>query len=106
MVPKCLNGIRKIGNGAMPQAHSDKVKCSNLGKTSMKLLFATLLLFFLLLSSSFLERAMGQADSSYCSKKCGDRCAKAGVLDRCLKVLWSMLPGVPVCSFWDLWEQA
>ncbi|KAI4298530.1 hypothetical protein L6164_032078 [Bauhinia variegata] len=51
----------------------------------MKLRFATLLLCSLLLSSSFLEPAMADDDSSYCSNNCGVRCAKAGVQDRCLK---------------------
>ncbi|TXG64173.1 hypothetical protein EZV62_011167 [Acer yangbiense] len=53
----------------------------------MKLLFATLLLLcsFLLLSSSLLVPVMGVVDSGYCGNKCGERCKKAGVMDRCLK---------------------
>ncbi|KAE9447111.1 hypothetical protein RHMOL_Rhmol11G0233800 [Rhododendron molle] len=48
-----------------------------------KLLFATLLVFALLLSSSLLEPIMAQ--SLYCAKKCEGRCARAGVKDRCMK---------------------
>ncbi|KAI9182381.1 hypothetical protein LWI28_024768 [Acer negundo] len=53
----------------------------------MKLLFATLLLLcsLLLLSSSLLVPVMGTVDSGYCGNKCGERCKKAGVVDRCLK---------------------
>ncbi|KAJ8768995.1 hypothetical protein K2173_023990 [Erythroxylum novogranatense] len=49
----------------------------------MKVLFATLLLCILLLSSSFLEPAM--AKPLFCAKKCKARCEKAGLKDRCLK---------------------
>ncbi|KAK6916359.1 Gibberellin regulated protein [Dillenia turbinata] len=48
----------------------------------MKLLFATLLLI-LLFSTTFLEPAM--AKSGFCKSKCKQRCAKAGMKDRCLK---------------------
>ncbi|KAJ0077082.1 hypothetical protein Patl1_35293 [Pistacia atlantica] len=57
----------------------------------MKLLFATLLLCSLLLSSSFLEPASAGScktnidDASFCDGKCSTRCQKAGVVDRCLK---------------------
>ncbi|XP_050210521.1 peamaclein-like [Mercurialis annua] len=49
----------------------------------MKIFFATLLLCALLFSSSFLEPVM--AASLLCGKKCNDRCARAGVKDRCMK---------------------
>ncbi|XP_058221168.1 peamaclein-like [Rhododendron vialii] len=49
----------------------------------MKLAFATFLVVSLFLSSFLLETA--NAGSSLCDSKCGDRCAKAGVKDRCLK---------------------
>ncbi|CAI0451683.1 unnamed protein product [Linum tenue] len=44
---------------------------------------ATLLLLCLLLASSVFEVAV--AGSGICDSKCGARCAKAGVMDRCLK---------------------
>ncbi|PKI71352.1 peamaclein-like [Punica granatum] len=47
-----------------------------------KLLFAILMCSFLL-SSTFMEPVM--ASSVYCTKKCNERCGKAGVKDRCLK---------------------
>ncbi|KAH1230962.1 Snakin-1 [Glycine max] len=47
----------------------------------MKLVFATLLLCSLLLSSSFLEPVIAYEDSN----KCSDRCSSAGVKDRCLR---------------------
>ncbi|KAL0325458.1 UNVERIFIED_CONTAM: Snakin-1 [Sesamum radiatum] len=51
----------------------------------MKVQFAlaALLLVTLVLSSSFTDTTM--ALSSYCEEKCGVRCSKAGVKDRCLK---------------------
>ncbi|KAL2346459.1 hypothetical protein Fmac_000459 [Flemingia macrophylla] len=49
----------------------------------MKLGFANVLLVCLVLSSSFLEISM--AGSGFCDSKCAQRCAKAGVKDRCLK---------------------
>ncbi|KAI3465290.1 hypothetical protein Pfo_021953 [Paulownia fortunei] len=49
----------------------------------MKVFLATLLLVTLVLSSSLIDTTM--ALSSYCGKKCGVRCSKAGVKDRCLK---------------------
>ncbi|KAF8404932.1 hypothetical protein HHK36_009827 [Tetracentron sinense] len=45
----------------------------------MKLVFATFLLVSLVLSSYTM------ADPSNCHDKCGERCAKAGVMDRCVK---------------------
>ncbi|KAG6400331.1 hypothetical protein SASPL_137157 [Salvia splendens] len=44
---------------------------------------AALLLLTLFLTSSIVDAAI--ADSSDCDEKCGVRCAKAGVKDRCLK---------------------
>ncbi|KAH7845817.1 hypothetical protein Vadar_006421 [Vaccinium darrowii] len=49
----------------------------------MKIALATFVLVSLVLSSSFLPNAL--ADSSFCDSKCGVRCSKAGVKDRCLK---------------------
>ncbi|XP_027091057.1 peamaclein [Coffea arabica] len=49
----------------------------------MKLVFFTLLLLALVLNSSFIPTTM--AGSSFCDSKCGVRCSKAGVQDRCLK---------------------
>ncbi|KAH7846889.1 hypothetical protein Vadar_019353 [Vaccinium darrowii] len=49
----------------------------------MKTALATFVLVSLVLSSSFLPNAM--AGSSFCDSKCGVRCSKAGVKDRCLK---------------------
>ncbi|CAK9155399.1 unnamed protein product [Ilex paraguariensis] len=49
----------------------------------MKLVFATLLFVSLVLSSSFIQTTM--AGSSFCDSKCGVRCSKAGLQDRCLK---------------------
>ncbi|CDP01230.1 unnamed protein product [Coffea canephora] len=49
----------------------------------MKLVFFTLLLLALVLNSSFIPATM--AGSSFCDSKCGVRCSKAGVQDRCLK---------------------
>ncbi|PSS17288.1 Snakin-1 like [Actinidia chinensis var. chinensis] len=49
----------------------------------MKLGLATFLLVSLVLTSSFLHIAM--AGSSFCDSKCGVRCSKAGLKDRCLK---------------------
>ncbi|KAJ4716190.1 peamaclein-like [Melia azedarach] len=71
----------------------------------MKLFFATLLLCSLLFSSSFLEPAMAQTDSSFCGGKCAKRCEQSRSSGPLLEVLRHMLRGVQVCSFWDLWEQ-
>ncbi|KAI8016314.1 Snakin-1 [Camellia lanceoleosa] len=49
----------------------------------MKLALANFLMVSLVLSSFLLQTAM--ADSSSCDSKCGVRCAKAGVKERCLK---------------------
>ncbi|KAG6624532.1 hypothetical protein I3843_16G035900 [Carya illinoinensis] len=50
----------------------------------MKLVFAIFLLVcFALISSSFFQTT--EAGSSFCDSKCGERCAKAGVQERCLK---------------------
>ncbi|GMJ15330.1 hypothetical protein like AT2G39540 [Hibiscus trionum] len=49
----------------------------------MKLVFLICLLVSLILSSSFFEASM--AGSAFCNSKCGVRCSKAGVRDRCLK---------------------
>ncbi|KAH7849760.1 hypothetical protein Vadar_022581 [Vaccinium darrowii] len=49
----------------------------------MKKAVATFLMVSLVLSSFLLLTA--NAGSSFCDSKCGDRCAKAGVKDRCLK---------------------
>ncbi|GKV04500.1 hypothetical protein SLEP1_g16653 [Rubroshorea leprosula] len=49
----------------------------------MKLAFVTFLLVSLVLSSSFFD--LTTAGSSFCDTKCGERCAKAGEMDRCLK---------------------
>ncbi|KAF3443542.1 hypothetical protein FNV43_RR13228 [Rhamnella rubrinervis] len=49
----------------------------------MKLVFTTFLLVCLVFSSSFFEATM--AGSEFCDTKCSERCAKAGVQDRCLK---------------------
>ncbi|XP_021291834.1 peamaclein-like [Herrania umbratica] len=51
----------------------------------MKLLFATLLVCSLLLSSSLLEPAMAQPRSPFCVGKCDARCKKAAVWDRCIQ---------------------
>ncbi|KAA3457439.1 peamaclein-like [Gossypium australe] len=73
----------------------------------MKLLFATLLFMFLVLGSSFVRLSFAKPVAphprpaapatipppspaahpppSFCDKKCGERCKKAGVKDRCLK---------------------
>ncbi|KAK6116263.1 hypothetical protein DH2020_049985 [Rehmannia glutinosa] len=52
-------------------------------------LFATLLLLTLVLNSSFPQTTMASSIShlweGYCDKKCGERCSKAGIQDRCLK---------------------
>ncbi|GLT93553.1 hypothetical protein SLE2022_113430 [Rubroshorea leprosula] len=48
----------------------------------MKVAIITFLLVSFLLSSSFEPTAAG---SSLCDSKCGARCAKAAVQDRCLK---------------------
>ncbi|KAF9619602.1 hypothetical protein IFM89_007923 [Coptis chinensis] len=50
----------------------------------MKLLLSALLLASLLLISSFLPFANAVSDYP-CDSKCKERCAKAGVMDRCLK---------------------
>ncbi|GMH17965.1 hypothetical protein Nepgr_019806 [Nepenthes gracilis] len=51
----------------------------------MKLAFATLLMLLLsLVSSSFIQTTMAAASGS-CGKKCGVRCSKAGMKDRCIK---------------------
>ncbi|CAD5177598.1 peamaclein-like [Musa acuminata AAA Group] len=49
----------------------------------MKLFSAATLLLLLVLTSSYLRGSMA-ADSAYCKSKCKVRCAKAGVMDRCL----------------------
>ncbi|KAL8494533.1 hypothetical protein ACS0TY_025372 [Phlomoides rotata] len=49
----------------------------------MKLLLATVLLIVIVLSSLLIDTTM--ADSIDCGKRCGERCSKAGVKDRCLK---------------------
>ncbi|KAK4739942.1 hypothetical protein R3W88_003639 [Solanum pinnatisectum] len=48
-----------------------------------RFLVAFMLLFALLLTSSFLQPAT--AKSVYCAQKCGARCSKAGLMDRCVK---------------------
>ncbi|XP_010065940.1 peamaclein [Eucalyptus grandis] len=49
----------------------------------MKLLAPTLLLCSLLLSFALSEPS--SATSPFCGNKCKGRCAKAGVMDRCVK---------------------
>ncbi|XP_042506689.1 peamaclein-like [Macadamia integrifolia] len=49
-----------------------------------KFMLAALLLMALLLTTSFLQATMAD-DTSFCGSKCKDRCAKAGVMDRCIK---------------------
>ncbi|KAL5713995.1 hypothetical protein ACHQM5_016017 [Ranunculus cassubicifolius] len=49
----------------------------------MKLVLPAILLICFLLSSSFLQSTL--AGSGYCDAKCKNRCAKAGVSDRCIK---------------------
>ncbi|KAF7830568.1 gibberellin-regulated protein [Senna tora] len=49
----------------------------------MKLVFATLLLASLVLTCSLFEVTM--AASPFCDSRCGQRCSKAGMQDRCLK---------------------
>ncbi|BAT77897.1 peamaclein-like [Vigna umbellata] len=49
----------------------------------MKIVYANVLLVFLILSSSFLEISM--AGSAFCDSKCKGRCAKAELKHRCLK---------------------
>ncbi|XP_042380817.1 peamaclein-like [Zingiber officinale] len=49
---------------------------------TMKLFSATTVFLLLLLASSFLQAAM--AGSAFCEGKCKVRCAKAGMMDRCL----------------------
>ncbi|KAL3840456.1 hypothetical protein ACJIZ3_025047 [Penstemon smallii] len=49
----------------------------------MKLILATWLLATLVVASSLVHTTI--AESSYCENKCGERCSKAGVQDRCLK---------------------
>ncbi|QCE16478.1 peamaclein-like [Vigna unguiculata] len=49
----------------------------------MKVVYASVLLVFLVLSSSFMEISM--AGSEFCDSKCEKRCAKAGVKKSCLK---------------------
>ncbi|KAK6160637.1 hypothetical protein DH2020_004018 [Rehmannia glutinosa] len=55
----------------------------------MKVVFATLLLVTLVLTSSLIDTTMALSifffGEGYCEKKCGVRCSKAGVKDRCLK---------------------
>ncbi|URE05592.1 Gibberellin regulated protein [Musa troglodytarum] len=67
----------------------------------MKLLSATLTLL-LILTSCYLQAAM--AGSALCESKCKVRCAKAGVMDRCLRHC-GVLRGVQVCAFGDLRER-
>ncbi|PIN01566.1 hypothetical protein CDL12_25925 [Handroanthus impetiginosus] len=49
----------------------------------MRVLLATSFLLTLVLSSSLMETTT--ALSSFCENKCGARCSKAGIQDRCLK---------------------
>ncbi|KAE8683531.1 Gibberellin-regulated protein 10 [Hibiscus syriacus] len=49
----------------------------------MKSAMVICLLVSLILASSFFEVSMSGSDS--CDSKCGVRCSKAGVKDRCLK---------------------
>ncbi|KAF7817455.1 peamaclein-like [Senna tora] len=51
----------------------------------MKLGFAALLLVCLLLTSSLFEVTIAASDAELCDSKCGKRCSKAGVQDRCLR---------------------
>ncbi|GMI86481.1 hypothetical protein like AT2G39540 [Hibiscus trionum] len=53
----------------------------------MKLLFATSLFVFLFLTSSFAKPrpTAPPPPPGFCDRRCGERCAKAGVKDRCLK---------------------
>ncbi|XVF59326.1 hypothetical protein PTKIN_Ptkin07bG0266900 [Pterospermum kingtungense] len=55
----------------------------------MKFIFATLLFVSLVLSSSFAQLSStpppSPAPPGFCDSKCGERCAKAGLKDRCLK---------------------
>ncbi|PIA56551.1 hypothetical protein AQUCO_00700711v1 [Aquilegia coerulea] len=51
----------------------------------MKLVIPTLLLISFLLASSLLPTTFAGLSKGFCDSKCKDRCAKAGVLDRCLK---------------------
>ncbi|CAL5438108.1 unnamed protein product [Camellia sinensis] len=60
-----------------------KVCFTEIEENMKRLFFATLLLFALLLSYSFLEPTM--AKSLFCTHKCKGRCAKAAVKERCLK---------------------
>ncbi|OIW14900.1 hypothetical protein TanjilG_30619 [Lupinus angustifolius] len=49
----------------------------------MKLVYANVILVFLLLCSSMLQVSMAASD--FCDSKCLVRCSKAGVQDRCLR---------------------
>ncbi|KAA8537822.1 hypothetical protein F0562_027598 [Nyssa sinensis] len=53
----------------------------------MKLAFVTFVLVSLVLSSSLLQTTIAAVapGSSFCDSKCGERCSKAGLKDRCLK---------------------
>ncbi|CAI0451857.1 unnamed protein product [Linum tenue] len=46
---------------------------------------ATLLLLCLLLASSVFDVAVAAGSAGMCDSKCGVRCSKAGMKDRCLK---------------------
>ncbi|KAA8531609.1 hypothetical protein F0562_006318 [Nyssa sinensis] len=50
----------------------------------MKLVFATLLIVSMVLSSTFLQMAMAD-QKDFCDSKCAVRCSKAGKQERCLK---------------------
>lgn len=58
-----------------------------LKKKKMKLFFASLLVCSLLLSSSVLVPVLGGStvDAGTCGRLCGERCKRAGVMDRCIK---------------------
>ncbi|OIW15629.1 hypothetical protein TanjilG_08205 [Lupinus angustifolius] len=49
----------------------------------MKLVFATVLLVSLVLSSSMFEISIAGPD--FCGSKCSSRCSKAGRQDRCMR---------------------
>ncbi|AES59365.1 putative gibberellin regulated protein [Medicago truncatula] len=52
----------------------------------MKPAFAAMLLVCLILSSFMFEMSIAGTDSGrFCSSKCGQRCSKAGMKDRCMK---------------------
>ncbi|GMH23749.1 hypothetical protein Nepgr_025592 [Nepenthes gracilis] len=51
----------------------------------MKMVFAASLLFALVLICSLIQTTMAAGPTGFCDAKCGVRCSKAGVKDRCLK---------------------